>query len=524
MSEDQHTAGRESAEDAAASRLLRRVVSQWPLIITCAVVAAVVGYLVSHSRTKEYESYAKIQVQQTDLVSLFLADQIQINDSDPVRQAATTSELVNLPSVRERTSDLLGGKIAPADLRNKVTVETSADTDIVTITARDTDPRLAARIADATVAGFIAVRQQATRAELLSAQNKVRTQYNALSAKDKTSNTGRILEDRLKQVGVVGALADGGVDIVQGARVFNTPVAPEPRRDAILALLAGGLFGLLLALIRARLDERIRDADELAELWKVPVVGLVPETRDLAGAGLHLPEPSSLEAFALARTNLRYLHVGGDMKSIVVTSSLEGEGKSTVAWNLAVAAALAESRVLLVEADLRRPVLAERLGIAAPGGTSELLAGISEVDDVIRTVEVGNDDGASARVDVIVAGMVPPSPIALLERDRAGDIINQLRQRYDLVLIDTPPATVVADALVLLEHSDGAVVVSRLGRVTRKALSRLKEQILAGEKPVLGQIVNGGANAKQYGYNSYYVRPRQAQAQAPAHAPRVTNN
>lgn len=491
-------------EDAAAKRLVRRVLQQWTLIVACAVVAALAAYGASASRTKQYEATAKVKLESFDLLGAFLSDQLQISDVDPERQSATNAELLQLPRVRAQTAEELGGRITTGELAKQTTVTASPDTDIVSIVVRNPDPLLAAQAANGTVRSFVAIREQATREQLNRAKSKVRAQIKSLP--EGSANRAQ-LEQRLEQIGSAGSLATSGVDPVQAASPPRAAVAPRPKRDAILGLIAGGLLGLGIALLRARLDDRIRDTDELSELWPLPVVGLVPETGGLDAIGRGLPAPQLVEAFALARTNLRYLHVGGDVRSIVVTSALENEGKSTVAWNLAVASAMAESRVLVIEADLRRPVLSQRLGLSSKEGFSEVLAGLTSAESVISTVEVLDQArGVKASVDVLPAGLVPPSPIALLERPITGEVIRRLAANYDLVIVDTPPATVVADALVTLEHVDGAVVVSRLTRVTRSSYRRLRDQISGGGKPVVGQIVNGGASSKDYGYQSYYTQ------------------
>ncbi len=492
-------------EDLAAARIVRRTLQQWPLIAACAVIAAVAAFVASSAQTKQYESFAKVQVAETDLVSVFLSEQIQISDVDPARKTATAAQLFQLPRVRERASRYIGGAISAADFAKRTKVTTDPNSNLVTVTVRDPRPKVAAAAADAMVKSYVNTQRATQRSKLNRAERQVQDEIDSLSAGARDSVRGQGLQERLRQVRIIGALADGGVDVVQAARVASSPVAPRPKRSALLGLLAGLLLGVGVALLRSRLDDRIRDTDELSALWPLPVVGLIPQTGDLEGLGRALPSGSALEPFALTRTNLRYLHVGGDLKSVIVTSALEGEGKSTVTWNLAVAAAMAESRVLVLEADLRRPVLAERLSLGGGKGLSEVLAGIVPVADVLSTVEIADEDrGVKVAVDVVPAGLTPPSPIALLERATLGEVLKELAPSYDLILIDTPPSTVVADALVALEHADGAVVVSRLSRVTRSALTRMRDQFGAIDKPVVGGVVNGGLSQRGYGYGYGY--------------------
>ncbi len=509
----------QGAADLAAKRVARRVLEQWWLIALCAVVAAVTAFAVSQTRAKQYEATTTIEVGTIDLISIFLAQDVQISDTDPDRATAAAVELFNLPNVRDRATRALskaGSDIGSAEIAGAIEVTSKRDTSVIKIVARSTSPRRAQLMSNAMTEAFIEQRQVTARDKLDKAKSQVRAQYDNLSEDERFGAVGQTLKQRLDQVGVVGALSDGNVTVVQGARLPTEQVAPKPGRDALLGLVAGFVLGCGIALLRARLDDRVRDTAELAEIWNLPVVGLVPQTGTLKESGRKVPEPAALEALSLARTNLRYLHVGGRVKTLVVTSALEGEGKSTVAWNLAIAAALASSKVLVIEGDLRRPVISTRLEIAG-SGFSEVLAGLASLDETIQTVTVADDVTAEAtKVDVLPAGLVPPSPVALLEGDATKTTFAALRERYDIVLIDTPPATVVADAVAISDEVDGVLIVSRLGKVRRGSLKRLREILTAVDAPVIGQIVNGDAAARNYGYYSSYTEKAKGFPRKPA--------
>jgi capsular exopolysaccharide synthesis family protein len=492
----------ESSNSVASARLARRVLAQWPMIIACALVAAVAAYVVSAAQTKQYAASATLQLSEIDLTSVLLNQSLQQQGQDASVKASTNAALVMTPRVRAAASRILDGEVTPQELKSGVTVTPTPQTTLLVITATDTDPEVAVQMANAMGAGFVAVRRQNAVSQFNDAKESVQTQLRAIPAGERETAAATLLNDRLQQLDTLRAAAGGGVIVTQPATPPEGAVSPKPKRNAILALLVGGLFGLGIALLRARLDDRIRDTAELSELWDLPVLGLVPDTKDLRASGQVMPSGPSLEAFALARTNLRYLHVGGDIKTVVVTSASEGEGKSTVAWNLALAAALAEVKVLIIEADLRRPVLAARAGLVSRYGLSEILAGLAVFDDAVETASFGSGTALHASVDVITAGLVPPSPIALLERPITGELLRGAALRYDLVIIDSPPATVVADAKVLASQADGVLIVSRLGRVKRSAFRRLRDLLADLDTPVLGTIVNGGVSEKAYGYSS----------------------
>lgn len=498
-----------ASENAASARLLRRTLSQWWLIAICALVAGAAGYFMSHRKTPMYSASTTIQLNEVDLAQVFLGQYLQQQGQDAENKSATNAKLVVYPRVREAASRALGGDPSADDLSSMVSAAAQPDTTLIDINAQSDDPAEAARIADAMREAFIEIRRQAAVGQFNDAKTSLSAQLAQLPESQRESQSAILLRDRIQQVDTLRSVSNGGVETVQTARVPTAAISPNPKRSAILAFILGGLLGTGIALLRARMDDRIRDVEELSEHWDLPVLGLIPQTSELKSNGSHLASGAALEAFALARTNLRYLHVGGDVKTVVVTSALAEEGKSTVAWNLAVAAALADAKVLLIDGDLRRPVVAARAGITTGRGLSEVLAGIAAPREVIVSAKVPSAAG-EVTLDIVPAGLVPPSPIALLERAGTAALLQQLGEGYDLVLIDTPPATVVADAKVILDNADGVVVVSRLGRVTSASFNRLRDLLTDLDTPVLGTVVNSGAGAKSYGYSSYESQPSAA--------------
>lgn len=506
--------GRRQHDDAATARLIRRTLRQWPLVLILALLAGAAGYFYSSSQPKEYESTTTIQLQEVDLGSVFLAQNLQQQGQDATTRAATTADSVTFPRVREAASRTLKGAVSADDLADKVSVDVKPNTTLIAITAKDGDPKRAQQIADAIREAFLAIRRQMAVSQFKDAADEVQSEYSDLTDKQKDSDQGQMLHDRLQQIGTLRAVSNGGVVTAQTARIPDQPSGPAPVRTAVLAFLLGGALGLGIAFLRARFDDRIRDPEELTELWDIPLLGTIPRAPGLKDAGRRLPSPEALEAFALTRTNLRYLHVGASVRRVVVTSAVEGEGKSTVAWNLALAAAHAGVRVVLIDADLRRPVQGQRLDIHAGGGLSEVLAGIAAPTEVAQTITVDVPGGPGINVDVVASGMVPPSPIALLERPDARDSLAELCEGYDLAIFDTPPVTVVGDAKVLMTMTDGVVIVSRLGRLTRRIFNELRAALEPMQVTVLGVIVNGGATRAAYGV--YGEAPSGAQqAKAP---------
>jgi len=189
----------------------------------------------------------------------------------------------------------------------------------------------------------------------------------------------------------------------------------------------------------------------------------------------------------------------------------EGDGKSTVAWGLAVAAASTGSRTLLIEADLRHPSLAARYGLNSRRGLTSVLTG--EVHRAAAITEIplaasANDAHPAHSMDVLLAGPLPPNPTDLIESPPMADLIREVEREYDLVVVDTPPVAIVSDAIPLLSMVGGVIVVSRLGKTTRDAVRHLRSQLDNLEAPLLGVVVNSvDSGAGYYGYGYGYGGP-----------------
>jgi capsular exopolysaccharide synthesis family protein len=213
------------------------------------------------------------------------------------------------------------------------------------------------------------------------------------------------------------------------------------------------------------------------------------------------------EAFRMLRTRLRYFATDRELRSLVVTSAVRGEGKSTVARNLASTVTASGSRVLLVEADLHGPTLARDLGLRPAPGLAEALRAGSPVEEAIQPIPVedrSNGELPGRSLDVLVAGATPPNPSELLESGDMADLLRGLADRYELIIIDTPAAAVLADAIPLMKLADGVIVVGELGRTTLDDAIQLREQLETFDLPVLGVVANrirGNRRGSRYSYS-----------------------
>jgi receptor protein-tyrosine kinase len=416
----------------------------------------------------------------------------------------TNQKLVKLAAVAQRTAERLGGgPITSALVFSKVSVVRQGQSLLVSVTATDHNPQFAARVANTFAAEYINWRREADRALIRRAQRDIQRQLNEVAE----PNRETLIKSK-QNLGVIAALQNGKAELVQTAKPPSSPSSPKPVRDGVLGAMMGLILGVSLAFVLDRIDKRIRDPQELEETYGIPVLGAVPESKALREAASttdgKLTLVSEGEAFRKLRARLRYFNVDRDIRSIVVTSAAPGEGKTVVASHLALAAAIGgQTKVLLLEADLRKPSLVSRFELAPLPGLSELLTHDIMISDVVQRIPVAGGLNGASTLDVIVAGAIPPNPGELLESRKLGDLVDQLTGMYDLVVIDTPPVSVVADAMPLVALVSGVVVVSWMGRTTRDAAIHLRRELDALNAPTLGVVVN----RVKAGTDGYYGYP-----------------
>jgi len=301
----------------------------------------------------------------------------------------------------------------------------------------------------------------------------------------------------------------GETELQRSASPPADPVSPDTVRNTFVGAIAGLLIGLVAAFVRERLDRGVHSARDLEPLLGVPLLGRISESPRLQlGAGLrHLPAVDA-EGFQMARVAIRYLDLPQEPHSLLLTSPQSGDGKTTIAFGLASAAATAGDRVLLIEADMRQPTLAV---VVEPtkAGLSSVLGGRASLDDAVQSVEVeAGAEGVAGTLDLIQCGPAPPNPTQLLESERMASLLNEAEASYDIVIVDTPPATVLPDAIPLAGQVDGVVVVTGLDRDTVDELEELSDRLRQVDAPLIGAIANF-ARAPDESYFQY-IRAHEA--------------
>jgi capsular exopolysaccharide synthesis family protein len=315
---------------------------------------------------------------------------------------------------------------------------------------------------------------------------------------------------RLREAAVDAGLDSADISVVDLA---SLPIEPSSMSTLTLAELGFvfGLFGgLALALLLERMDTRMRDSRQIQELLGVPAIAIVPQT-NWKGKGTGADEsegPEILwdarspfaESMRVFRTSIQLSSTSRESRLIAVTSCQPGEGKSTLAMNLAAALAQGGKKVALVDTDMRRPSVYWRLGLSGRKGLSEFLTGMEPLDAVIQTHKT------LTTLDVIASGICPPLPADLLASDQMKSFVEVLRERYDYVIFDSPPALSVTDPLIVASLADGLVLVIRQGYCTRAMLTRSGEIFRDVGVKVYGFVLNGvdASLPEYYGYLGYY--------------------
>lgn len=350
---------------------------------------------------------------------------------------------------------------------------------------------------------------------------------------------------KLRQQEVLVKSAEGRIEevtVIEPAALPTVPInKPNVQLNMIVGSLMGLFLGIVLAFMRESFDTSIGTIEGVEDFLKLPVLGVIPrfdekevlevaakelpagttpETLDLFSKLVTLYDPKSVlaEAFRSLRTNVLFAGMDRNVKTLLFTSAGLGEGKSTVVINLAIALAQDGKRVLLVDSDLRKPIIAPRLGLPREPGLSEVLVGGTPWREAVRSVTdlmlgtlgvdcVMNTPGLD-NLNVLASGAIPPNPAEFLNSKRLKDLILEMREEYDFVLFDTPPILPISDAVTVGSRVDGAVLVYQVGRVGRNALKRAKFLLEHAQAVVLGTVLTNVRPevTPEYAYYRYEYR------------------
>lgn len=441
-------------------RIARRY---WAVIVASTLLgilgAAAASFLVKPTYTAETQLFVAIQnsgsVQDLAQGNVFTQARVQ-----------SYVKTVSTPTVLQPAIDSLGLDTTAQQLSEKVTATTDLNTVLINISATDESPVQAAALAQAIGDSLV-------------------------DAVDELERPSR------------GDISPVRLSIITPATAPTSPSAPNVNMNLMLGLLIGLAVGVGVALLRSTIDTRIRGEADLRRVTDAAILGGIAFDADASKKPLltqAAPQSPRAESFRQLRTNLQFAHVSHHSKTVLVTSSMPGEGKSTTATNLAIAMAQAGQSVALIDADLRRPMVANYLGLERNAGLTTALIGKADVDDLLQPW--GSDE-----LYVLTSGQIPPNPSELLGSEKMKQLIIRLENAFDAVVIDAPPLLPVTDAAVLAQQVGGVVVVIGTQKVRTTELEKSLAALEMVNADVLGVVLNRlpvkGPDAYAYAYYTY---------------------
>lgn len=307
----------------------------------------------------------------------------------------------------------------------------------------------------------------------------------------------RLEEARIREVTKTGDLV-----IADLATPPSEPVSPRRLLSLAIALVLGIMLGVVTALILEGFDETVATAEEVQERLGIPVLASIPWTKPNLTReqilDLMASRRSVAEAVRSLRANLKFLSREKPMKVVLITSPAPGEGKSFLAISLAIAWAQSGHKTVLIDFDLRHPQVHERLGLENEKGLSNFLVGAASIDEVIQGTPLRN-------LKVITSGPLPPNPAELLDSEQIGQLLNRLREQFEIVILDTPPILAVSDTSLLVPYADGVISLAVPGQTLRPMLRQVKEQVKIAQGELIGVVLNK-VQPKHGGYYYRYYR------------------
>jgi capsular exopolysaccharide synthesis family protein len=464
------------------------------VILLCLTLIPLAVYAYSQRLAKTYEASTTISVQGTATdASLYLGQDVSTGTVNTAQIAA----LIGTDAVADQAARQLG---EPREsLRGAASGTHDEETNFITVKAAAASGERAANIANAFAQSLKRTRGRAGVARIDVAIGNVQKELDKLEPGDVEQTQ---LSQQLQALRTLRAAQSENMQVVQPATAPASPISPNPKRNAILAFVLAVLIAAGAVALAERLDRRLHDSRDLEHLTRTPLLAQVPASA-FPGAA---PDPQLPIVFQTLRDSLTYFNVDQRLSSLLVISPLQGDGKTSVATNLAVAFARAGKQVILVDADLRSPQVAARMGTPLMPGLSEVISGNSEIEEALTEIE---PFGSYLRV--LPGGSIPPNPSEMLGSARMSTIVAELSEMSDLVMIDTAPVLVVSDAFPLFEQVAGIVGVSRLEHTPREAITRAIDVASSAGGRVLGMVATGAKQAGDgYGYGYPYGESKPA--------------
>ena len=503
-----------------------KVVLAWlPLLLGTVVLAAVAAFVVTGFQAKVYEST------ETLIVGSISGQSPNVSQQQAAATMATTySQVATTPSVLGRVITRLGLTETPTELAKRVTASATIGSPLLTVVARDSDPARAAALSNALGDELIAFTKNpdpttgsidksiqddlaAIRSEISDAQAEIDTLRNTSPRTPLQETRFETLQGNLVSLrasyaallGVATGNASTVLTVVQAAVPPDAPTSPRPLLNALLGALIGFFIAAIIAFVSTSLDDSIKDPDAAAEVVGVPTLGAIPRIKSGKDrraayklASLRYPRSPAAEAYRTIRTNIEFASIDAPIRTLLVTSALPSEGKTVTAANLGVVFAQGGRRVLLVDADLRKPGAHEIFGLPNVHGLTTLLG-----TDAIRPEAIVQAT-AQVNLDVLSPGTLPPNPADLLGSQRMKTVLKTLAASYDLLIFDSPSLEVLTDSAVLSSFVDGTILVVDAGRSRKQPVRRAREALTRANARMLGVVFNGFSEEPSADYERFY--------------------
>ncbi|MFL5737250.1 MAG: polysaccharide biosynthesis tyrosine autokinase [Actinomycetota bacterium] len=488
------------------------------LIGICLLVGILLAAAYAFLAPKSYRSKAVVEVKptQVNLADLATAGLDKALNMDTERQVASSQAVANL------AADAMGWAGTPQGLVKHVAVDNPTDTQVLEITFNGSSGLQAQQGAAALANAYLKYRQDKATAYVDGQRSAIQADITDLRAeidsaiaqqhqsKDpevdskaveiKQQDGQAITEDKAKIADLASINTDPGA-IIAAPNDPNGQSSPRPKLDVALGAFLGLLVGAGWALVDDRLDDSLRGRDDLEQTMGLPVLAAIPKVESWKGRDsiklvtIQEPRSPASEAYRTLRTNVMVAATRHDVKTILLSSALEGEGKTTSAANLAVVLAQSGKRVVLVSADMRKPRLHEFFGLENDRGLAEILSHKMPAWEGLRESGVEN-------LWIFTSGQIADAPAELLSSDRMVDFISERRDVVDFIVIDSPPLLAVADGLELAARVDGVLYVAD-AHTPRSALKEARRQLEWVGARVLGAVLNGAPLVRASSYYGY---------------------